>query len=461
MKKKGLMIVLAMALTLTTAGAVWAQVPSNTTKAPGTWVSSINVQNTGGGAATVAFDFHDTAGASALNWTDPSTIPAGGSRSYYVPAQIPGLANGQYSVIISSDQPLQVVANQTSSGAAIGAGSYQGVQGTDVAKELNFPGLYKNYYGYYSEIVLQNTESTDAVNVRIKFYSQNTGAEVANLGPYTIPATSSRVFATQDMTAVPSGNVNGLLSAVVTSDKNLAGVANHWLPGSNQFSNYNAVVAGSTTYVYAPALYKNYYGFVSALTVQNIDSTAGTIEVTYSNGTVRNALLQPHQSIEYYQPADAALPSGDVNGVFSAKIRSVDGKKIVAFVNGRHTTKGSLCSYNCPIQATNSVNCPVVLKSFYNFFSAQTVQNVGTANTNITITYAGGQTKTWYNVPPNGTVNIVEIGTNTPLPGNSSVSAVITSSGQPIVAVVQENDTGPQYTAHPGDYLTAYTGIPQ
>jgi len=454
--KKVLIVALVLVLGLTTAMVVLAQGTPNT-KAPGTWSSSINVQNTGTGSATVSFDFRDTNGASALSWTDPNTIPAGGSRSYYVPAQIPGLSNGQYSVILSSDQPLQVVANQASSGAAIGAGSYQGVQGTELAKELNFPGLYKNYYGYYSEIVLQNTETSQA-NVTLKFYNQNTGAEVATVSA-TIPATCSRVFALGDLGSVPSGNTNGLLSAVVTSDKNLAGVANHWLPGSNQFSNYNAVVAGSTTYVYAPALYKYYYNFVSALTVQNIDSTPANIEVTYSNGTVRNALLQPHQSIEYYQPNDASLPSGNINGVFSAKIRSVDGKKIVAFVTGRDTVKGSLCSYNCPIQATTSVNCPVVLKSFYNFFSAQTVQNVGTANTNITITYAGGQTNTWYNVPPNGTINIVEIGANTNLPGNSSVSAVISSSGQPIVAVVQENDTGSQYSAHPGDYLTAYTGI--
>ncbi len=451
-------ILLAVALLLLWAGNGIVVAQSTGTKAPGIWVSSINIQNVGTGDATVVLNFYDANGSLVLSYTVTPVIPAGGSRSLYVPTQIPGLSDGQYSVIVSSDQPLQVVVNSSSTNPST-AGAYKGVQADEVGTTLYFPGLYKNYYGFYSQIVLQNVEDSDAT-VTIKFYYQKTGEEAVTVGPFTIPKTSSRVFALGDLTDVPSGNVNGLLSAVVTSNKKLAGIANIWSSAYHgEYSDYNAYTSGSTTVVYAPALYKNYYGFVSSLTIQNLSNENANIRVTYSNGVTETKTLSPFQAFEYYQPANPALPSGNVQGVFSAKIESLDGKPIVVLVNVEDKTKGLLASYNGPSEATTSVGCPVVLKAFYGWFSAQTVQNVGTAPTNITITYASGQSRTFNNVPPNGTVNIIELANaGSVLPDSSSVSAVITSTGQPIVAVVQENSNS-RYASTPGDYLLAYTCV--
>lgn len=456
MKKLLLIVILMIALSLP-PGSVFAQGTTGT-QAPGTWVSSINIQNTGSGDANVTLNFYDSAGNLAVSFAVTPTIPAGGSRSLYVPAEITGLSNGEYSVIASSDQPLQVVANSSSTNPST-AGAYAGVQSGELGTTLYFPGLYKNYYGFYSEVVLQNTESTDAT-VTLSFYNQKTGAHVVDVGPVTIPATSSRVFALDNLTTVPSGNNDGLLSLQVTSDKNLAGIANIWTSAHfGEYGDYNAFTTGSTS-AYAPALYNNYYGFVSSLTIQNLSSTSSNnIKITYSNGVVETKTLQPLQAFEYYQPANSALPSGNSNGVFSAKIESTDNLPIVVLVNVEDKTKGSLASYNGPSQATTNVSCPVVLKEYYNWFSAQTVQNVGTGPTDITITYAGGQTKTFNNVPANGTINIVELaGAGSVLPDNSSVAATITSSGEPIVTVVQEN-SNVRYNATPGDYLLAYTCV--
>ncbi|MEM4239247.1 MAG: hypothetical protein QXP49_06050 [Nitrososphaerota archaeon] len=421
-------------------------------------MSSINIQNVGTGEATVLLNFYNANGELALSFTVTPPIPGGGSRSLYVPTQIPGLSDGQYSVIASSDQPLQIVVNSSSTSPST-AGAYMGIQANQVGKTLYFPGLYKNYYGFYSQMVLQNVEDSDAT-VTIKFYYQKTGLEAVTLGPFTIPKTSSRVFALGDLAAVPSGNVNGLLSAVVTSNKNLAGIANIWSSAYyGEYADYNAYISGSTSVVYAPALYKNYYGFVSSLTVQNLSNENANIRITYSNGVPETKTLSPFQAFEYYQPANPALPSGNVQGVFSAKVESLDGKPIVVLVNVEDKTKGLLASYNGPSEATTSAGCPVVLKAFYGWFSAQTVQNVGTAPTDITITYASGQSRTFNNVPPNGTVNIIELANaGSVLPDNSSVSAVITSSGQPVVAVVQENSNS-RYASTPGDYLLAYTCV--
>jgi len=436
-------------------GAARAQ--TNTTAAPGTWASSINIQNTGAGAATVTLTFNDSAGTATVTFNATPTIPVGGSRSYYVPGEIPGLASGQYSVVVSSDQPLEVVANATSSGP-LTSGAYQGVQSDEIATTLYFPGLYKGYFGFFSELVLQNAESTAATNVDITFYNQNTGLVVATVLNATIPGNASRVFALQDIAGVPSGNTDGLISAKVTSDKNLAGVADIWSAAAfGQFSDYNAFNAGTTTVLYAPALYKDYYDFNSALTVQNLNAAgSASIRITYSNGNIVLDTLLPGQSKEYYQPNNGALPSGDVNGVFSAKVESLNAATIAALVSVNDGK--TLASYNAAILATTAgTNCPVVLKTFFDFFSAQTVQNVGALATDITITYAGGATRVFTGVAPNGTVNILELaGSGAVLPDGSSVSAVITSSNsQPLVTVVQEN----RLTSQNGDTLLAYTCV--
>lgn len=458
-KRFWLVVVIVSIVGLLAVGSIAAQGVTGT-QAPGTWVSSINVQNTGTSDATVLLTFYDSSGAVALAYTVDPPIPAGGSRSLYVPAEIPGLADGQYSVIASSNQPLQIVANSSSSVPST-AGAYTGLQSDEVGKALYFPGLYNNYYSFYSEMVLQNIESQDAT-VTLTFYDQGTGAQVGEITGVNIPATSSRVFALADLTGVPSGNVTGLLSAKVTSDRDLAAVANIWSSAMyGEYSDYNAYVVGATAVVYAPALYNDYYGFVSALTVQNIDSINADIEVTYSNGETETKTLLPNQAFQYYQPNNAALPSGNSAGVFSAKVESLNSAQIVVLVNVEDKNKGLLASYNGPSSASTSVNVPVVLKSFYNWFSAQTVQNVGSVSTDITITYADGNSKIFTGVPANGTVNIIELDSaGSVLPDGSSISAVITSSGEPIVAVVQENSEV-MYGTTPGDYLLAYTGIAQ
>jgi hypothetical protein len=459
MKKVSVILFVIMLLSLIVVVSVSAQ-GSTGSKAPGTWVSSINIQNTGDAQADqVHIKFYDASGNLALDFLVTPAIPKGGSRSLYIPTDVAGLSDGQYSTVIESNQPLQVVANSSSTGPST-AGAYTGFQVDQIGSPLYFPGLYKDYYGFWSELVLQNTSSTQA-DITIEFFSQKTGTKITGADvSTTIPGNASRIFALQDLTSVPSGNTSGLISAKVTSSTDLAGVANLWSSAFHgEFGDYNGYISGSTSVVYAPALYNNYFSFVSSLTVQNIGTSDANIKVTYSNGTTETKTLNPFQATEYYQPNNSSLPSGNTNGVFSAKVESLNNQPIVVLVNVEDKSKGLLASYNGPSGAATSTGCPVVLKSFYGWFSAQTVQNVGDAKTDITITYAGGQTKTYKDVAANGTVNIIELDSaGSVLPNTSSVSAVVESSGQPIVAVVQE-DSKDRYSNTPGDYLLAYTCV--
>lgn len=446
-----LILLLAFLLPVSTA---YAQDSTTVSAAPGSWVSSINIQNPSSTDATVTLDFYDGAGTMIFSFLVTPVIPAGGSRSLYVPTDIAGLASGQYSVVASSDVEVNVVVNSSSS-SPYTAGAYTGLQTTETGTTLYFPGLYKNYYGFYSEVVLQNAGAADAA-ISIQFYNQKTGVAVGSPFTNTLKKGASLVTTLSNLAALPSGNVDGLFSAKVTSDQPLAGVASIWTGAMHgEFSNYNAFIGGATQAV-VPALYKNYYNFVSSLTIQNLGAADAAVTITYSNGTTETATLTPNQAKEFYQPGNPALPSGNTDGVFSASIAA--DQPVVAIVNIEQKAKGLLASYNGGSTVTGTVLCPVVMKDFYGWFSAETVQNVGTLATDITVTYANGMTRVFPGVLPNETINVIELtSAGSVLPATSSMSATITSSNaQPLVAVVQENsDT--RYAQAAGDYLLSYT----
>lgn len=454
MKSQIRMVLALCAIVLATlAGASQVAAQGTTvTSVPGTWASSINVQNLTGVSNAISISFYNAAGA--VVYTHPDTLAANAGKSYYLPS-IAGLSAGQYSAVVNSADQVRAVVNSESSAPYTGY-AYSGISSTETATTLYYPGLYKNYYGFWSEVVLQNTTGNPA-NVTLAF---NNGAAQAPINA-TIPANSSRVFALGDLGGLPAGNATGKYSLVVTSTSGakLAGIANVWTGAFHgEATSYNAFTGGTTT-AYAPALYKNYYNYVSALTVQNVSGATATGTVTYSNGTSQNFSIPAGGSVEYYQPNNAALPGGNTNGVFSAKITS--NNAVVTLVTVEDKTLGTAASYNGPTTATTTVLAPVVMKAYYGYFTAITVQNVGNAATTATVTYATGQSRN-ATIPANGTYNFIQLAGQDPLPDGTTTSARITSNnGQPLVAVVQENNPTRYSQVGGGDYLFAYTGSAQ
>ncbi len=456
---------------LGSAGKVGAQGQPGTS-IPGQWQSSINLQNPGTTASTVSIQFFDANGGLITTYDVQGGLAANAAVSIFVPAQVAGLAAGQYSAVVVSDQPVLASVNTASTNANTGpwtAFGYEGMDGAGAAATLYFPGLYKGYYNFDSEIVIQNADAT-AATLTARFYNRQ-GQEIANIAMGTLAPNASRTFPTTSLTQLPSGNDAGVFGAVVTSTegRNLVGIANiNRTAPTAATASYNAFTNGSST-LFAPALYKGYYGFSSALSLQAVGGPAsGTI--TYSNGATQSFNLAANAAEEFYQPNNASLPSGDTAGVFSAKVTATSGN-VVGLVSldvpgGRRgaTLVGSFASYNVPTAASSSVNIPNVLSDYYGYFSAVTVQNTSSSATNITITYAGGQTRTFSNVPANGTINIIHLNnTGDVLPDATSTSAVVSSSnGAPLVAVIQHNTDanviGYNAAKDSGDFLIAISG---
>ncbi|MEI7643892.1 MAG: hypothetical protein WCJ55_06395 [Chloroflexales bacterium] len=478
---------LALALLLSTFafGSSSAFAQRSSTAVPGVWLSAILIQNTSTASADVSINFFDSAGALQKTYT-PAALAAGKSLTIVVPQAIPTLAAGQYSAVVSSTQKVIASVQTSSVSQATGpwtAFAYEGVDSTSAATKLFFPAEFNNYYGFYSELVIQNTSDTDSTNLSVSFYKAD-GTQIGtavSLG--ALPKNSAKTFATSDAVFASAGlptGASGLFGAVVTSSATaIAGITNVWAAGTAtsaaKTASYNAFTTGSTT-LYAPNLMNSYYGFGSALSIQNIDQTnraAGTI--TYSNGSSETFDLAPNAAATFLQfkRTNITLPTGTA-GSFSAKAVATTGSivGIVGFslppeLNG-NVAKGDYAYYNCPSVAAPSVNIPNILSNYYGLFTGVSVQNTGTLATDITLTYEGGQTWTITGVQPNGVANFLHLPSiaKNPLGANSSVSAVASSSNaQGLVAVIQHNTerslAGYSAAKQPSDFLHVFTATPK
>ena len=439
------------------------------TSAPGTWGSAINLQNVGSGEAAIVIQFYDSDGneIEQAQYT-PEPLAPNGALSIYVPAVIDDLGAGQYAAVVSSNQPVLASVNTSSTNSSSPpwtSFAYDGFDSSQTGTTLYFPGNYKNYYGFFSELVIQNAGAQTAT-LKGTFKRANGTTIASDVAMGTIEPNAAKTFPMSAFGQLPSGNTNGIFGATITSDEAvpLVGVANIWrsTPTAGTAS-YSGFTQGSST-LYAPSLLKNYYGFGSALTVQNVGTGVAEGTVTYSNGTVRNFSLQEGAAQDYYQPADSALPSGNTDGIFAAEVVATSGE-IVGLVSLSIPagTSGDFASYNVPSQATTSIRIPNVNSDYYGFFSAVTVQNTGQTPTDVTINYANGSSRTFTQVPGGASVNIIHLNNaGDVLPNRTATSATVTAAN-PLVAVIQHNTasnvSGFDPSKQPSDFLLAVTGV--
>lgn len=460
----GTLFVMALFFSIISSKPVAAQ-----TNAPGVWSSSINLQNVTTSTATVVVTFYDSSGNVVTTYT-PSALAGGEALSIFVPAitTSPALPSGQYSVVVSSDVQILAsvnTASTSSTSAPWTAFAYDGFDSSQAGSTLYFPGNYNNYFNFFSELVIQNTDASTTATLRGTFRNQSGTVLASNVNLGTVAPNASRTIAMSSVAGLPSGS-SGVFSAVITSDQsvNIVGVANIWRTSpTNGTASYSGFTGGSSS-LYPPALYNNYFGFRSALTIQNVGTSNAIGTITYTNGTPVNFNLAPGAAQEYFQPNNASLPSGNSAGVFSAKVTTTQGS-VVGLVSLSSATGGPFASYNVPSAASTTVNIPNLLSDYYGYFSAVTVQNAGTTATNVTINYANGQTRSMGNVPAGGTINIIHLdNAGDVLPFRTSTSATVTSSNSnPLVAVIQHN-TSPNVAGYnsaktPSDYLLAVTGV--
>jgi hypothetical protein len=374
----------------------------------------------------------------------------GDSAYIYVPSDTT-VADGQYAGVVTCDQEVAAVVNfaDPDSGA-----SYSGV--TEPGATLYAPGIYDNYYSFYSNIVAQNA-SGGAIDITLEIYEPGNTTPVKTETKTNVAANG---YATFEQEGLPELGDNKFYSAVVKGvGGNVAAVVNIYGRGGSddKLFSYNTFPSGSTL-AYAPVIMNAYYGYNTALVIQNLGTSDANVTITYSDGTVKNTTIAPGAADSRYTPAETGLPSG-ASGLLGAKVESTNGQPIVVLVNEDNGFNRA-ASYNGFAAGTKTVRAPIVMKRYFKYNTSVTCQNVGSAAATMTIAY-GGITGT--NTSPSiavGDSHLFLQQTDSLLADGWIGSATVTSA-EDIVCIVNEDMNEAPESTQIMDQLFAYNGIGQ
>jgi len=415
-----------------------------------TTTTSFQIQNLSStSAANIQIQFYDSSGNVVSAATISDSISASQSKVYFqgTTPNLPSPFNG--SVVVSSDQPVAAI-GVTKTANAAGSQQYQGTYSGYSAGSDKFyaPVVLKSYYGYTTEISVQNTGSANC-DVTITYLP----------GPHTDSYTGLKPgqvhrFDNAATPGMPNGyNGSGTISA--SAGGSIVAVVNQNYAAGLQQQTYNGFAAADAgTTLYVPALMRSYYGFNSALQVQNVDpATSTTVTIYYSNGTSQTSpSLAPNTGHMFTQFNSPGLPNGWVG---SARLVSSSSAKIIAVVNQQNTTSGKAASYNAFANASTRYVGPNVMKAYYGFNTAVQVMNVSGTATTFTATFSNGTSQTSGSVAQYQTAMFTQFN-NASLPSNWAGSVVITSGTGTNQFVVIVNQEGPNGV---GDTEMSYNAI--
>jgi hypothetical protein len=416
--------------------------------------SSFIIQNVGSGRATVAVTFYDEAGngitPSRLNSDKPNpfTLDPGASFEVYLPG-IPGLPNGRYSVVVSSDQPVVAIANligQNTAGTVFYNGSYAGA--SEGATTIYLPAIVHAYYGWNSLISVQNVGSSPTdVTVTYTCGSNTYTHTKAGLMPNASVHFDLEINPPSGM---PAG-CNG--SAVVTSTgQPIIAVDNQTAAGQGFTQSYNGFANGATT-VYVPALYHDYYTWSSSLNIRKIGSGNTVVTVTYSDGAPSSLcnLTDTTPGCMLYMPKEHPA-----KGRFAATITSTS-LPIVAIVNAANPNKQAQ-TYEGFTDGKSSVGLPTVMKKYYGWDTSFTCQNVGSVTTTLNIVYQGYAVNAYNtkSLSPGESIEIYQPA-EAFLPNGyrGSVTVTANATGAKIACIVNQTH-GANQAAGKGDWSMSY-----
>ncbi len=439
----------------------------------GAWDSSFTVVNLGTTTATVSVTFYDEAGASSQPpslgtstgpISNPFSLNAGASVEILL-FQTGTLPDGRYSVVISADQPIAAIANLTNSiggTAPYFNGSYSGLE--DVGQTIMYmPAITQAYYGWNSHLSMQNLTAS-AMDITVKFYVEQSNVVCHTEGPRSTPAFASwhvdvGALALPDACDPDGHGYNG--SATVEASGPIAAVDNQTVDAYGFTQDYGGFTGGATT-IYATALYHEYYGWNSSINVQNVGTVTTTVYVNYSDGVTNTQTLGPNASYLFYQPHEPH-PAGTY---FSAIITA--DQPLVAVINAATSPEvGQAQTYNAFLAGGTKFGLPLTMKGYYGWNTSFTVQNIGSADVNVQITYAPdpsvgftGKTYTAGPIEPGANLEVYQpVDPDLPSGYHGAVTVEVVGTGTIIAIVNQVNDAKLVDPTAPGDWAMSYNGL--
>lgn len=313
------------------------------------WTSFLTVQNAGSVATDLTVDYYEAGNPSAVHQDSVAALPPGVSVDFDISESSYGTNLGTTfngSAIVTSDEAVVVVDNQTTSGGQ--TQSYNGF--TAGAMTLYIPDLYNNYYSWVSSINIQNM-GTVATNVTVDYSDGVTN--YCN----SLPGGGSCL-----LYQPVEGHTSGTrFSAIVTSDTtDVVAIVNQAVNATGQAQTYLGKAGGSQR-VLMPKIMNGYYGYVTSFTVQNIGSGPTDITVSYSPygsypGTSYTVYgLAGEDSYQAYQGNDVNIPAGQHPplGYRGSVVVTSSAEDIIGTVNEAHLSPSTGGDWSA---STNAVN---------------------------------------------------------------------------------------------------------
>lgn len=231
---------------------------------------------------------------------------------------------------------------------------------------------------FASGFQVQNLASVGAT-ISMAFYAEGTAtAPVATVND-TIAANGQKTYAT-----LPSQVQAGFKgSAVISSDQKIAAIVNLISPSLSNLSlgsSYVGVTTGSTTAA-LPLLFKNYFGFNTFFSVQNVGSATTTVTVTYSNNQTDTATIPPGGSARFDQATSTKLANN-----FSGSAIVTSSASNIAAVVTQYDDSTSL-TYNGFAGGTRNPVFPLINANNSGFITGIPIQNLGNVESRVTVTY--------------------------------------------------------------------------
>jgi hypothetical protein len=340
------------------------------------------------------------------------------------------------------------------------AAIYSGVDGANASTSLSFPLAKNNHFNKTTTFYLQNA-GTAATTVAVTFTFNGTPY------PYNTPSMNPGQMVAVDpgMAGVPSGNGN-VGAMTLTSAQPIAGA----MLEHEHSASVGTVLQGSSGFApaelgqvaYCPTIKKAYFGRSSGLQVQNAHNAAQTVTVTFiaSNGTEYVSTdpdlvnLAPGASTTLLD--DPILPASGV--LVAATIEGASGP-VAAIVNESQLplppgVAQTSTTYNCQSAntASTTLSYPAYKEGWFGRTTAIQIQNVGGANaTNVVLKFTdnlGNVRQTNAQTVNAGASSVfLCVSANAglwsgPSLAGSTLSGVIVTSDQPIIAVANEASWG-------------------
>lgn len=340
-----------------------------------TYSSGFQVQNLSAAIANIQIKYIDQAGT-VVNSTS-TTIPANSSITKF-PIDAPSPFNG--SVIIESDQQVVAIVNTVGDGGAYFASTTGFSSGST---SINLPLLMKGNSGFDTWFNVQNTGSA-STDVTVTY--SNATTETATIAPG-----AAKTFDQATNAALPAGFVG---SATVTSTGGQQIVASAMQVGTGSTKamlGYNSFSSGSQE-IKAPLVMANNSGFFTGIQVMNVGSAPTDVTINYGANT-QGALTPTADTcaaLAVGQSCTKLQLGGQWTSTYvgGATVTNSAAQNLVAIVN-QLSLAGQGTAYEGfnPSGAPTTVVAPLVMANNSGFFTGIQVQNVGTGNCDIAVTY--------------------------------------------------------------------------